>query len=106
MQVIWVIESEFGQITVALELLERSPNQCELKIQAENTLSSRLIDKDLKDAASRLMKDSCFINHDLKMLKKIIKTDEPISKFILELYFHTISTPLFPKSLNCFSFNF
>ncbi|XP_031120887.1 F-box/LRR-repeat protein At3g03360-like [Ipomoea triloba] len=58
LQVIWVIESEFGQITVALELLERSPNQCELKIQAENTLSSRLIDKDLKDAASRLMKDS------------------------------------------------
>nr|GME10932.1 F-box/FBD/LRR-repeat protein At1g13570-like [Ipomoea batatas]GME17066.1 F-box/FBD/LRR-repeat protein At1g13570-like [Ipomoea batatas] len=43
LQVIWVIESEFGQITVALELLERSPNQCELKIQAENTLVRHVI---------------------------------------------------------------
>ncbi|XP_019150404.1 PREDICTED: FBD-associated F-box protein At5g38590-like [Ipomoea nil] len=40
LQVIWVIDSDFGPITIDLELLERSPNLCELKFQAENMLYS------------------------------------------------------------------
>ncbi|XP_031120762.1 uncharacterized protein LOC116024013 [Ipomoea triloba] len=82
LQVIWEMDSytDFGQITVALKLLERSPNLFELEIKAENMPSSRWIDKDDKDAASR-------INQDLKMLKTIFKIGS-FSRSILDMDMH------------------
>ncbi|XP_019188349.1 PREDICTED: uncharacterized protein LOC109182652 [Ipomoea nil] len=86
LQVITIYDLNFGrgkQITSALELLQRSPNLCELEIIIEtDTLPSGW-----DDTALRLTRDpdSCFINQDLKMLKTI--KIESFSGSMVEMHF-------------------
>ncbi|XP_019150022.1 PREDICTED: F-box/FBD/LRR-repeat protein At1g13570-like isoform X1 [Ipomoea nil] len=56
------------ELAVAMQLLKRCPNLCELHILAQEFGS-----KDYKEAASRLLEDpdSCFVSNELRMLNTI-----------------------------------
>ncbi|XP_031120821.1 F-box/FBD/LRR-repeat protein At1g13570-like [Ipomoea triloba] len=71
LQVMKLHDLSFGcgkQLTVAMQLLQKFPNLCELDIIAKQSSST-----DDKHAASRLLNDPdrCFINKDLRMLKTV-----------------------------------
>ncbi|XP_031121727.1 uncharacterized protein LOC116024856 [Ipomoea triloba] len=85
LQVMKLYELNFGcqkQLSVAMQLLKKCPNLCELRIIADEFRG-----KDDQEAASRLLEDpdSGFVIQELKMLNTI--KIESFSEFALEMLF-------------------
>ncbi|XP_019150455.1 PREDICTED: uncharacterized protein LOC109147253 isoform X2 [Ipomoea nil] len=108
LQVMKLYQLKFGcqkHLVVAMQLLQKCPNLCELRIiadEVEYIFGNHFHGKDDKEAASRLLEDpdSGFVIQELKMLNTI--KIESFSEFPLEMLFMKMLLSKSPTLESCY----